>query len=156
MWFADDNTLYVTQQGDDLAFTDPKKQKAGGLQKWTRQSDGSWKLAYTVVTGLDLGTPYTVPGYPTGNNPATGKPWAPATDGLRALTGRHNPDGSVTLYAVTSTISGSGDLGADPNKLVALTDQPAATSSTVGEAFTDLRNAQAGEVLRGVSLTPTK
>jgi hypothetical protein len=156
MWFADDNTLYVTQQGDGLAFADPKKQKNGGLQKWTRQADGSWKLAYTVQAGLSLGTPYTVTGYPTGNNPATGKPWAPATDGLRAFTGRHNPDGSVTLYAMTSTISGSGDNGADPNKLVTVTDQPAATSPAVDEAFTDLRSAQTGEVLRGVSLTPAK
>ncbi|HEX4101770.1 MAG: hypothetical protein WBR33_19355 [Pseudonocardiaceae bacterium] len=156
IWFADNNTLYVTQQGDGLAFTNTKKQKTGGLQKWTRQADGSWKLAYTVQTGLDLGTPYTVTGYPTGNNPATGQPWAPATDGLRAFTGRHNPDGSVTLYAMTSTISGSGDIGADPNKLVTVTDQPVATSPAVDEAFTDLRNAQAGEVLRGVSLTPAK
>jgi hypothetical protein len=156
VWFADDNTLYVTQQGDGLAFADPKKQKTGGLQKWTRQADGSWKLAYTVQTGLGLGTPYTVTGYPTGNNPATGQPWAPATDGLRAFTGRHNPDGSVTLYAMTSTISGSGDIGADPNKLVTVTDQPVATSPAVDEAFRDLRNAQAGEVLRGVSLTPAK
>ncbi|MGH3782950.1 MAG: hypothetical protein ACRDRO_20590 [Pseudonocardiaceae bacterium] len=156
VWFADDNTLYVTQQGDAKAFADPTKQKTGGLQKWTRQADGSWKAAYTVQGGLDLGTPYTVPGYPTGNNPATGQPWAPATDGLRAIAGRHNPDGSVTLYAATATISGSGDVGADPNKLVALTDQPAATSPAVNEAFTVLRNAQAGEILRGVSLTPTR
>ena len=156
LWFADDNTLYVTQQGDGLAFTNTKKQKTGGLQKWTRQANGSWKLAYTVQSGLNLGTPYTVPGYPTGNNPVTGQPWTPATDGLRAITGRHNPDGSVTLYATTAAISGSGDNGADPNKLVALTDQPAATFPAVNEAFTGLRNAQAGEVLRGVSLTPTR
>ncbi|MBV8993675.1 MAG: hypothetical protein JO287_08220 [Pseudonocardiales bacterium] len=156
LWFADDNTLYVTQQGDGLTFTNTKKQKTGGLQKWTRQADGSWTLAYTMQAGLNLGTPYTVPGYPTGTNPATGQPWAPATDGLRALTGQHNPDGSVTLYATTAAISGSGDNGADPNKLVTLTDQPTATSPAVNEAFTGLRNAQAGEVLRGVSLTPTK
>ncbi|MBV9651708.1 MAG: hypothetical protein JO296_16450 [Pseudonocardiales bacterium] len=156
LWFADDNTLYVTQQGDGLAVTNTKKQHTGGLQKWTRQADGSWTLAYTVQAGLNLGTPYTVAGYPTGNNPATGQPWAPATDGLRAFTGRHNPDGSVTLYAVTAAISGSGDNGADPNKLVAVTDQPAATSPAVNEAFTGLRNAQAGEVLRGVTLTPNE
>lgn len=156
MWFADDNTLYLTQQGDGLAFADPKKQKTGGLQKWTRQADGSWKLAYTMQAGLDLGALYPVTGYPTGNNPATGQPWTPATDGLRAITGRHNPDGSVTLDAVTSTISGSGDNGADPNKLVTVTDQPAATSPAVGEAFTVVRNAKAGEILRGVSLTPAK
>ncbi len=62
--------------------------------------------------------PYTVKGYPTGNNAATGLPWAPATDGLRNITGRVNRDGTVTIWAVTSTVSGSGDQGADPNKVV--------------------------------------
>ncbi|MBV8997224.1 MAG: hypothetical protein JO287_26820, partial [Pseudonocardiales bacterium] len=147
LWFADDNTLYVTQQGDGLAFTSANTQKPGGLQKWTRQADGSWKLAYTVQAGLNLGIPYPVKDY-TGDKPAT--------DGLRAITGRHNADGSVTLYSVTSTISGSVDNGADPNKLVTLTDQPTATTPALNEAFQDLRNAQAGEVLRGVSLTPAK
>ena len=81
-----------------------------------------WKLAYTLQAGLGLGRPYTVPGYPTGTNTATGLPWAPATDGLRNITGRVNRDGTVTIYAITSTVSGSGDQGADPNKLVAITD----------------------------------
>jgi len=52
-----------------------------------------------------------VPGYPTGDNPATGLPWSPGTDGLRNLTGRVNPDGSVTIWAITSTVSGNGDQG---------------------------------------------
>ena len=58
---------------------------------------GAWKLAYTLQAGLNLGVPYTVAGYPTGNNPATGLPWAPATDGLRNITGRVNRDGTVTI-----------------------------------------------------------
>ena len=55
----------------------------------------TWTLAYTLQKGLGLGTPYTVPGYPTGNNTArrTGLPWAPATDGLRNITGIVNRDG---------------------------------------------------------------
>ncbi len=45
-----------------------------GLQKWV--FDGSqWKLAYTLQAGLNLGQPYTIPGYPTGINAA-----APAAD----------------------------------------------------------------------------
>ena len=72
--------------------------------------------------------PYTVPGYPTGDNAATGLPWAPATDGLRNITGRVNRDGTVTIWAITSTVSGGGDQGADPNKLVAITDKLAATT----------------------------
>jgi len=59
-------------------------------------------LAYTL----------TVPGYPTGNNSGpggTGFPWAPATDGLRNITGIVHRDGTAAIYAITSTISGNGD-----------------------------------------------
>jgi hypothetical protein len=79
-------------------------QSAAGLQKWVLQ-DGTWKLAYTLNDGLALGVPYTMPGYPGGDNPATGLPGAPATDGLRNITGRVNPDGTVTIWAITSTVS---------------------------------------------------
>ena len=36
---------------------------------------------------------------------------------------RVRDDGEVTLFAVTSTISANGDQGADPNKLVRVTDR---------------------------------
>jgi hypothetical protein len=104
--------------------------------------------------GLDLGVPYTVEGYPTGTNAATSLPWSPATDGLRNLTGRVNRNGTVTVYAITSTVSGSGDQGADPNKLVAITDDLAATTLPATESFRTLRTARFAEVLRGVSFTP--
>ena len=104
--------------------------------------------------GLHLGTPYTVRGYPTGDDAATGLPWAPATDGLRNITGRVNPNGTVTIWAITSTVSGGGDQGADPNKLVAITDSLAATSLPASESFATLRSAGYGETLRGVSFTP--
>ena len=99
-----------------------------------------------------------VPGYPTGNNSGavgTGFPWAPATDGLRNITGIVNREGTATIYAITSTISGSGDQGADPNKLVMITDQLSATGLTppAAKSFTTLRTAAYGEVLRGVSFT---
>jgi hypothetical protein len=87
-----------------------------------------------------------------GNNPATGLPWAPATVGLRNITGRVNPDGTVTIYAITSTVSGGGDQGADPNKLVAITDNLAATTLPA-ESFRTVRSAGFGEVLRGVTFT---
>jgi hypothetical protein len=85
---------------------------------------------------LNLGVPYTVAGYPTGNNAATGLPWSPATDGLRNITGRVNANGTVTIWAITSTVSGSGDQGADPNQLVTITDTPSATTPSSGETFT--------------------
>jgi hypothetical protein len=79
---------------------------------------------------------------------------APATDGLRNITGRVNRDGTVTIWAVTSTVSGNGDQGADPNKLVAITDSPSASAPAAGEQFWTVKSAGFGDVLRGVSFTP--
>ena len=81
-------------------------------------------------------------------------PWAPTTDGLRNLTGTVNLGGTVTLWAITSTTSGGGDTGADPNKLVAIIDNLKSTTLPAHEQFVTLRSAGFGEVLRGVSLTP--
>lgn len=38
-------------------------------------------------------------------------------DRLRNISGQVNGDGTVTIYAATSTVSGSGDQGADPNEV---------------------------------------
>ncbi len=113
---------------------------------------------------MNLGGPQVIPGYPTGNNPATGLPWAPVTDGLRNITGRVNHDGTVTIWAITSTVSGSGDQGADPNQLVEVTDRLNATTLATGDGdndkddsldhFVSVRSANAGEVLRGVAFAP--
>ena len=119
-------------------YTTAAAQTTAGLQKWVLQ-DGSWQLAYTLTSGLNLGTPYQVPGYPTGDNAATGLPWAPATDGLRNIIGRVNRDGTVTIWAVTSTVSGGGDQGADPNKVVAITDNLGAQTLPAGESFRTVR-----------------
>jgi hypothetical protein len=125
------------------------------LQKWVfNDTTGSWTLAYTLQAGLGLGAPYTVKGYPTGNNSLTNLPWSPATDGLRNITGRVDHDGTATIWAITSTVSGSGDQGADPNRLVMISDKLAATTLPTGESFTTVRTAGFGEVLRGVSFTP--
>jgi hypothetical protein len=162
IWFADANTLYVADEGDGYTggadlYTHAAGQTTAGLQKWVfNSSTSTWTLAYTLQTGLNLGTPYTVHGYPTGTNTVTGLPWSPATDGLRNITGQVNRDGTVTIWAITSTVSGNGDTGADPNRLVTITDRLANTSATVAarERFFTLRSAEFGEVLRGVSFTP--
>ena len=161
LFFANADTLYVADEGNGTATYDPATgsysaaaaQTTAGLQKWVFNGT-QWNLAYTLSTGLNLGQPYTVAGYPAGDNAATGLPWAPATDGLRNITGRVNPNGTVTIWAVTSTVSGSGDQGADPNKLVAITDRLPATALPAGERFVTVRSAGYGQVLRGVSLTP--
>jgi len=51
-------------------------------------------------------------------------------------------------------VSGNGNQGADPNQLVMITDNLAATGLPAGESFTAIRTARFGEVLRGVSFTP--
>jgi hypothetical protein len=162
IWFADAHTLYVADEGDGFTggtdlYTHAAAQTTAGLQKWVfNTATGNWSLAYVLQTDLGLGVPYTVTGYPTGSNAATGLPWAPATDGLRNITGRVDRDGKVTIWAITSTVSGNGDTGADPNRLVAIQDRLENTDSSVAaqERFHALRTANFGEALRGVSFTP--
>ncbi|MFZ0980275.1 MAG: hypothetical protein WAN23_12815, partial [Candidatus Acidiferrales bacterium] len=63
----------------------------------------------------------------------------------------------ATIYAITSTISNNGDNGADPNKLVRVTDQISATEpATKGkfDNFETIRSARAGEAFRGIALAP--
>jgi hypothetical protein len=55
---------------------------------------------------------------------------------------------------VTSTVSGSGDQGADPNQLVAINDRQSATMLPAGESFHTVMAPRYGRVVRGVSLTP--
>jgi hypothetical protein len=159
LWFANPDTLYVADEGNGTntfsggVYGAAAAQTTAGLQKWVFNGT-SWTLAYTLQAGLNLGQPYTVPFYPTGINAATGLPWSPATDGLRNLTGRVNPNGTVTIWAITSTVSGGGDQGADPNRLVEITDPLSATAPAAGESFRVVRAAGFGQVLRGVSFTP--
>jgi len=163
LWFANATTLYVADEGTgdntyaNGMYTVAAGQKKAGLQKWIFDTtQQQWKLAYSLQAGLQLGVPYTVSGYPTGNNPATGLPWSPGTDGLRNITGVVNGDGTATIYAVTSTVSGNGDQGADPNKVVVINDLISATQLPTSESFTVFTSAGFGEVLRGVSFTPSR
>ena len=161
IWFANADTLYVADEGSgdntfstsSGTYTNAAAQTTAGLQKWVFNGS-SWTLAYTLSGGLNLGIPYTVKGYPAGDNAVTGLPWAPSTDGLRNITGRVNRNGTVSIWAITSTVSGGGDQGADPNKLVEITDDLAATAPGAREQFATVRSAGFGEVLRGVSFTP--
>ena len=161
VWFVNADTLYVADEGNGtntfdpvtMTYTAAAAQTTAGLQKWVF-NEGNWSLAYTLSAGLNLGQPYKLSGYPTGNNPATGLPWSPATDGLRNIIGRYNGDGTATIWAITSTVSGSGDQGADPNKLVVITDTIATTMLPASETFSTVQMAGFGEVLRGVSFTP--
>ena len=170
LWFADANTLYVADEGDGTntydattnMYTDAASQTLAGLEKWVfNVTTKTWNLAYTLTNGLELGKPYSVWGYPMGNNSVTGLPWAPATDGLRSIVGIFGdgwlvPHDKVVIYAISSTVSGNGDQGADPNKLFVIVDDLKNTSATAAahESFIELRTARAKEVLRGISFTP--
>jgi hypothetical protein len=160
LWFADANTLHVCDEGDGTLVTpaanrnvaDAQSLATAGLQKWSLVN-GTWTMLYVLQDGLNIGVPYNVRNYPAALDPATG--------GCRNITGRHNHDGTVTIYAITSTISANGDTGADPNKLVKVSDVLSATtlptSSNQGKSighFVTLRSAKAGEVFRGVAFAP--
>jgi hypothetical protein len=164
IWFANATTLYVCDEGDGTLVTpavngnvaDASTLATAGVQKWTL-SGGTWQMDYVMQNGLSIGVPYSVPNYPSALNPAT--------DGCRNITGRVNFDGTVTIYAVTSTVSASGDQGADPNKLVKVTDLLKATTLPTGDGdhdfdhqigkFVTIRSAKAGEVLRGITFAPS-
>ena len=147
IWFANATTLYVADEGDGV-LADAAGSTTAGLQKWILTA-GTWKMAYVLQNGLNLGQPYSIANYPAAINPATA--------GLRNITGIVNSNGTVTIYGVTSTVSANGDQGADPNKLVSITDTLANTTAAgaASETFTTLRTANAGEVLRGVALAPS-
>jgi hypothetical protein len=167
IWFANPYTIYIADEGSgdntysaaDNLYTAAAASTTAGIQKWVfDRATGQWNLAYTLQAGLKLGVPYSVAGYPTGDNTGpggTGLPWEPATDGLRNLTGRVNPNGTVSIYAVTSTVSGGGDQGADPNQLMGITDNLSATTLPATEAFHTIEAPAYGTVVRGVSFTPT-
>jgi hypothetical protein len=164
MFFANATTLYVCDEGDGTLVTpavngnvaDAQSQATAGLQKWVLQN-GTWTMIYVLQNGLNIGVPYSVDHYPAAIDPATG--------GCRNIAGRVNRDGTATIWAITSTISANGDTGADPNKLVKVTDVISATTVPTGDGdhdrddqigvFRTIRSARAGEVFRGVALAPT-
>ena len=166
MFFANSHTLYVADEGagDNTfdastgTFTAAAASTTAGLQKWVFDTKTQqWNLAYTLQNGLNLGRPYTVRGYPTGDNNGpggTGLPWSPATDGLRNITGQVNVNGTVSIWAETSTVSGSGDQGADPNELVMINDRLGATTRPADERFQTVIAPANKQVIRGVSFTP--
>jgi hypothetical protein len=164
IWFANSTTLYVCDEGDliytpnqtingQMNVADSGTLATAGLQKWvlTTPAGGSptWVRQYVIQNGLNLGVPYSVRDYPASIEPATG--------GCRNIIGVLNHDGTATIYAITSTISQNGDNGADPNKLVRVTDRVSATQPATNghlDRFETIRSARAGEAFRGVALAP--
>ena len=143
VFFANATTMYVTDEGTGASVDVTAH---AGLEKWSLVS-GTWQLDYVLTNGL-IGTVDTDLFGFDGQYPDV------TTIGLRNLTGVVNGDGTVTLWATTSTSSASGDNGADPNKVVRITDEVAATTLTTKvakEAFATVAGPTYGTVYRGVS-----
>jgi hypothetical protein len=143
VFFADANTMYVADEGSGNA-TDTSTH--AGLQKWSKVN-GVWQLDYVLTKGL-IGTVDTGLTGPDGAYPDV------TTVGLRNLTGHVLANGNVMLWATTSTSSASGDNGADPNKVVRISDQLAATTMTskvAKETFKTILGPTYGTAYRGVA-----
>jgi hypothetical protein len=143
LFFANDHTLYVTDEGTGNS----ADAAHAGLEKWILGSNGTWTLAYTLTGGLIGKVDSNLVGF-------DGKYPDVTTIGLRNLTGLVNKDGTVTLWAATSTNSTAGDTGADPNRVVEITDEVAATALTgqvARETFRTIEGPTYGTVYRGVA-----
>lgn len=137
VWLANATTMYVADEGTQ----DLNPDGHAGLEKW--HFDGSsWHLLYTLQTGLDLDKPYAIDSYPT--------MYEPATTGLRNISGFVHGK-RATIFAATATFSALGDPGADPNRLVMITDTIDATASGTGDRFHTVESPKAGSVYRGVA-----
>jgi hypothetical protein len=129
-FFANADTLYVTDSGDPKNNSASSSLGDGGLQKWDDVA-GTWVLQYTLAAGLNL----------VKNSATSG------TTGLIGLTGKVI-GGNVELFATSYTI---GDT--DPSYLFGVTDKLSATSGA-GESFTLLATAPADSNFKGVSFAP--
>jgi hypothetical protein len=143
LFFANADTLYVADEGTGNS-TDATGH--AGLEKWSKVG-GVWQIDYTLQGNL-IGQTYNVSGTNSGQ---AGEVDNIVTSGLRDLTGRVNPDGTVTLFAVTATTGGYADTGADPNEIVEITDTLGDTTLPSGETFTVVDGPQYGVRYGGVA-----
>jgi hypothetical protein len=144
VWFANDTTLYVGDEGGSGSNFAP-----GGLEKWTYNSgSGHWELKYTIPASK-------IPSYSvTGGSPQQVVGPLQAA-GLRNIAGIDNGDGTVTILGITSTSGMTlNDEGADPNQLVSVTDNVAADSPQSSESYTVIETAAYKDALRGVTYVP--
>jgi hypothetical protein len=144
LWFANRTTLYV---GDEGSGGSADAALHAGLEKWSLIGN-TWTLDYTLQNGLIGGT-YHVAGFGDPSSTIT-------TTGLRDIAGQENNNGTVTLFAVTSTSDNIAnmDAGADPNEVVEITDQLADTTLPGSESFSVLKDSQFNTVYRGVADAP--
>lgn len=144
LWFANDKTLYV---GDEGSGSSLDATVHAGLQKWSLIGN-TWTLDYTLQNGL-IGNTCHVAGFGGPSSTMT-------TTGLRDITGRMNSNGTVTLFAVTSTSDDipNMDAGADPNGVVEITAQLSDMTLPGSESFSALEDPEFNTVYRGVVDAP--
>jgi hypothetical protein len=150
VFFANATTMYVTDEGTGNS-TDQTTH--AGLEKWSLVS-GTWQLDYVLTSGLIGAVDSNLGGGDAGAEGGVdgGGAWPSVTTiGLRNLTGVVNADNTVTLWATTSTSSASGDNGADPNKVVTITDPIGATTLPASASFSIVVGPTYGTVYRGVA-----
>ena len=143
LFFANATTLYVADEGTGASVDTTSH---AGLEKWSLVK-GTWQLDYVLTNGLIGSVDGSLYGY-DGQYPDV------TTIGLRNLTGTVDEHGKVTLWATTSTSSASGDNGADPNKVVTITDDLSASTMTDAvsrEYFRVIAGPTYGTVYRGVA-----
>ncbi len=144
VFFADAETMYVTDEGTGSSIDATQH---AGLQKWSLMN-GTWQLDYVLTNGLIGAVDANLTGSDGAYPDVT-------TIGLRNLTGVVDKvEGTVTLYAATATSSAATDNGADPNKVVTITDTLAATSANqvAQQRFSTVVGPTYGTVYRGVAI----
>jgi|HubBroStandDraft_4_1064222.scaffolds.fasta_scaffold10580_2 hypothetical protein len=161
VFFANPTTMYVTDEGSGSAID---LASHGGLEKWSLVN-GTWELDYVLTANL-IGVVDSNVGAGSGAYLATDGgldgPWPTmTTTGLRNLAGVVNQaTNTVTFWATTATSSSAGDSGADPNKVVTITDQIGATTLPTladggpAESFSVILGPTYGTVYRGVAHVP--
>jgi hypothetical protein len=140
-YFANSTTLYVADSGQPKNGNVNKAALGeGGLQKWSLVN-GSWKLDYDLVAGLNL---------VNNANANANTPTAAGVTGLFGLTGEV-VNGQVELFA---TSYGLNELS--PSFLYEITDNLSDTTiaQANGEAFTTLDSTDSGTLIRGVAFAP--
>ena len=163
LWFANPTTLYVADEGaGDNTYDDHHRHlhrrrrvhHGRPAEVGPRLRDRAVEpRLHPAAAACNLGAPYTV----RATRPATTRrpgcrgrrrPMACATSPARSTA-----NGTVTIWAVTSTVSGGGDQGADPNELVSVTDNLNASTLPSNESFRTVVDPAYDQVVRGVSFT---
>ena len=136
IWFANPDTLYLADEGgrghrrpeQRNPYADAASDTMAGLEKWSFNGRSVEPRLHDAERPEPRPAVHRAGRTRRVTNAATAcrgrrRPMVCATSPVSV-----NGDGTVTIYATTSTVSGGGDQGADPNEVVAITDTLSATT----------------------------